>query len=118
MGVVGAVVRMREEVERVAMMPASTVFAGLDTMLRDLADENGKRVDIKLEGLDVQADRLLLQSLRDPVIHLLRNAIAHGMETPLERHSTAQAERGEIGLRITAHAGRRRARGSRWCRCC
>ena len=98
--------RLRDEIERIALVPASTVFAGLETMLRDMADESGKRVDVRVEGLDTQADRLLLQSLRDPVIHLLRNALAHGMETPLDRHSMGKPERGEIGLRVTARAGK------------
>lgn len=98
--------RLRDEIERIALVPASAVFAGLETMLRDMAEESGKRVDVRIEGLDTQADRLLLQSLRDPVIHLLRNALAHGMETPLDRHSMGKAERGEIGLRIAAHAGK------------
>jgi two-component system chemotaxis sensor kinase CheA len=98
--------RLRDEIERIALVPASTVFAGLETMLRDMADEIGKRVDVRIEGLDTQADRLLLQSLRDPVIHLLRNALAHGMETPLDRHSMGKPERGEIGLRVTARAGK------------
>lgn len=98
--------RLREEIERIALVPASTVFAGLETMLRDMAEESGKRVDVRIEGLDTQADRLLLQSLRDPVIHLLRNALAHGMESPLDRHSMGKVERGEIGLRVTAGAGK------------
>lgn len=101
-----AAARLREEIERIALVPASTVFAGLDTMLRDMSEESGKRVDVRIEGLDTQVDRLLLQSLRDPVIHLLRNALAHGMETPLDRHSMGKSERGEIGLRVTARAGK------------
>lgn len=101
-----AAARLRDEIERIALVPASTVFAGLETMLRDLADETGKRVEIRIEGLDTQADRLLLQSLRDPVIHLLRNALAHGIETPLDRHSVGKSERGEIGMRVTARAGK------------
>lgn len=105
-GSVAAAVRLREEIERVALVPASTVFAGLEAMLHDMASESGKRVDVKIEGLEAQADRLLLQSLRDPVIHLLRNAVAHGMETPLDRHSTGKPERGEIGLKVSARAGR------------
>jgi len=105
-GSVAAAGRLREEMERVALVPAATVFAGLEAMLHDMADESGKRVDVKIEGLEAQADRLLLQSLRDPVIHLLRNAVAHGMETSLDRHSTGKSERGEIGLKISARAGR------------
>ena len=103
---IASAARLREELERVALVPASTVFAGLETMLRDLADESGKRVDIRIEGLDTQVDRLLLQSLRDPVMHLLRNAIVHGMESALDRHSIGKPERGEIGLKVMARAGK------------
>jgi two-component system chemotaxis sensor kinase CheA len=98
--------RLREEIERVALVPASTVFAGLETMLLDLAEGAGKRIDIKIEGLETQADRRLLQALRDPVLHLLRNAVVHGIETPIDRHSVGKPERGQIGVSITAHAGR------------
>lgn len=105
-GSVAAASRLREEMERVALVPAATVFAGLEAMLHDMADESGKRIDVKIEGLEAQADRLLLQSLRDPVIHLLRNAVAHGMESSLDRHSTGKPERGEIGLKVSARAGR------------
>lgn len=105
-GSVAAAGRLREEIERVALVPAATVFAGLEAMLQDMADKSGKRIDVKIEGLEAQADRLLLQSLRDPVIHLLRNAVAHGMETSLDRYSTGKPERGEIGLKVSARAGR------------
>jgi len=98
--------RLRDEIERIALVPASMIFAGLETMLKDLAEESGKRIDIRIGGLDTQADRLLLQSLRDPVMHLLRNAIVHGMESPLDRHSTGKPERGEIGLLVAARSGR------------
>lgn len=98
--------RLRDEIERISLVPASSVFAGLETMLRDLAEESGKRIDIRIEGLETQADRLLLQTLRDPVIHLLRNAIVHGMEEPIDRYSLGKPERGEIGLKVLAKAGR------------
>ncbi len=98
--------RLRDEIERISLVPASTVFAGLETMLLDLANESGKRVEVKVEGLETQADRRLLQALRDPVIHLLRNAVVHGIETPIDRHSVGKSERGEIGLTFMARAGR------------
>lgn len=98
--------RLRDELANIALVPASTVFAGLETMLLDLADEKGRRVEVKLEGMETQADRRLLQALRDPVIHLLRNAVVHGIETPIDRHSIGKPERGEVGLSISTRAGR------------
>lgn len=102
----GAAARLREEVDRLSLVPASSVFAGLDVMLRDLAAEAGREVDVKIEGLDTQADRALLQALRDPVIHLLRNAVAHGIEPPAERLAAGKPARGEISLSLSARAGR------------
>lgn len=103
---VNAAARLREEIERVALVPASTVFAGLDAMIRDLAAEAGLRVDVQMIGMETQADRLLLQALRDPVIHLLRNAIAHGVEPPMERLAAGKPDTAQIGLTVRTRSGR------------
>jgi two-component system chemotaxis sensor kinase CheA len=65
-------------VERVSLVPVESIFGGFGAMVRELAREQGRQVEFDLQGLDVQADRRLLQSLKDPVLHLLRNAISHG----------------------------------------
>jgi two-component system chemotaxis sensor kinase CheA len=98
--------RVRDEIERVALVPASTVFAGLESMIREMAAEAGRQVEVRVEGLDGQADRLLLQSLRDPVIHLLRNAIAHGVEPPSRRLALGKPETGIVRFSVRTHAGR------------
>jgi two-component system chemotaxis sensor kinase CheA len=61
--------------------PASSVFSAFGPMVRALAAELGKHVDYQTEGLECQADRLVLQALKDPVMHLLRNAVSHGVES-------------------------------------
>ncbi len=101
-----AAARVREHIERVAMTPASSVFAGLDPMMGELAAASGREIAFRVEGLDAQADRRVLQSLRDPVIHLLRNAVAHGVETPAERKRKGKRERGQVDLLISIEAGR------------
>lgn len=98
--------RVRGEMERIALAPASSVFAGLDPMMRELAASAGRDINFRVEGLDTQADRKLLQALRDPVIHLLRNAVAHGIESAEARVGAGKAPRGEIVLSITAQGGR------------
>jgi two-component system, chemotaxis family, sensor kinase CheA len=95
-----------EEACRVRMIAAETVFDGFRKMVRDLAREAGKEVDFRTEGLDVQADRLVLQELKDPVMHLLRNAIAHGIETPRERAAAGKPAAGILSLRLEARGGR------------
>jgi two-component system chemotaxis sensor kinase CheA len=98
--------RLRDEIERVALVPASSVFAGLETMVQGMAAEAGRQVEVQVEGLDGQADRLLLQGLRDPVIHLLRNAIAHGVEPPARRAALGKPETALIRFSVRSHAGR------------
>jgi two-component system chemotaxis sensor kinase CheA len=101
-----AAARVRGEMERIALAPAASVFAGLDSMVRELAASSSCDINFHVEGLDTQADRKLLQSLRDPVIHLLRNAIAHGVESAEARSAVGKPPRGEIVLRIEAKGGR------------
>lgn len=98
--------RVRSDIELLALVPAGNVFAGLEEMVRNIAAELGRLVKVTVDGLDVQADRGLLQALRDPVIHLLRNAVAHGIEPPAERRAAGKPETGEIALTIRSRAGR------------
>lgn len=101
-----AAARVRGQMERVALAPASSVFAGLDPMMRELAEAAGREVNFRVDGLETQADRKLLQALRDPVIHLLRNAIAHGAETAEVRRAAGKPARSDVVLDIGAHGGR------------
>ena len=63
------------------MAPAEDLFEGFRKMVRDLARDESKEIDFRLTGSGVRADRIVLQALKDPVMHLLRNAISHGIET-------------------------------------
>ncbi|WP_135468444.1 hybrid sensor histidine kinase/response regulator [Crenalkalicoccus roseus] len=98
--------RLREEAGRLSLVPAEEVLGPLARMARDLAREEGHEVALRLEHLDLQADRGLLQALRDPVLHMLRNAIGHGLEPPAERAAKGKPERAEIGLRLASRGGR------------
>lgn len=93
---------------RVRTTPAETVFGGLGSMVRDLARAENKEVEFRAEGLGVEADRLVLQALRDPVMHLLRNAVSHGVETPAEREAAGKPRAGQVRLGIDARKNRLR----------
>lgn len=97
--------RVRGQMERIALAPAASVFAGLDPMVRELGASAGKDINFSVEGLATQADRKLLQALRDPVIHLLRNAVAHGIESADVRRAAGKPPRGEIVLAIGTQGG-------------
>ena len=76
-------------IEALSLVTAETVFGNPARMLRDLAQEEGVEVAPIVEGLDLQADRRVLQALKDPVIQLLRNAVSHGAEVPPRRRARA-----------------------------
>jgi two-component system chemotaxis sensor kinase CheA len=97
--------RVREQVEAIALVPAETVLGPLGRMARDLAREGGQEVAVRLEGMDIQADRRVLQTLKDPVLHLLRNAISHGIEPPEERRARGKPDRAEVSLRLSSRGG-------------
>ncbi|MER2267637.1 hybrid sensor histidine kinase/response regulator [Methylobacterium oxalidis] len=99
----GAAARVRVQAERLALVPAETVFGGFARSLRETAREQGREIDLTVTGLDLPLDRGMLQVLKDPVLHALRNALAHGAETPEARRRAgkpaALAIRFEIGVR-------------------
>ena len=98
--------RLREGIERISLVPAETVLGALGRMVRDLAREAGREVSVRMEGLELQADRRVLQALKDPVLHLLRNAVSHGIEAPAARRARGKAAAGEVGLRLADRGGR------------
>jgi two-component system, chemotaxis family, sensor kinase CheA len=100
--------QLRDEVARVAMVSADTVFSGLGPMLKDMGSEQGIEAELHVSGLNTEADRALLQSLRDPVIQLLRNALAHGAESASERRRRGKPDALQVFLSLSARAGRLR----------
>lgn len=79
--------RIDTEVHRVRMLPFAEACEGLDRMVRDLAASVGKTVEIVVTGGEVEIDRSVLENLKDPLLHLVRNAIDHGIEAPSQRGS-------------------------------
>jgi len=100
-----ALAALRQQVERITLVPAEAVLGSLGRMARDLVRESGQEVAVRLEGLDLQADRRVLQALKDPATHLLRNAVSHGVESPAERAARGKPAEAEIGLRLTTRSG-------------
>ncbi len=80
------------------MLPLSVVFDPLSQMARDLAHSLGKQVNCRVHGSEIELDRQMIDRLSDPLIHLLRNALDHGLETPAERQATGKPSRGQLSL--------------------
>ena len=84
----------------VRMMPVSQVFQRFPRLVRDISRKLGKKIELVIEGEDTEADKNVLESLADPLIHMVRNSLDHGIETPDERRAAGKPEQGV--LRITA----------------
>ena len=97
--------QLEDDVRRARIVPAETVLGFLNKMVRDLANELGRPVDFRCVGLEVEADRLVLQSLKDPLMHMLRNSIGHGIEPHAVRQSVGKDPVGRILVRLVASGG-------------
>jgi two-component system chemotaxis sensor kinase CheA len=80
--------------------------AGFRKMVRDLARDQGKKVQFRVTGSEIRADRAVLQALKDPLMHLLRNAVSHGIEAPEEREAKGKVAEGIIALQFSIERGR------------
>lgn len=89
---------MQTEVIQSRLTPVWQVFDRYPRLVRDLARQLGKRVDLQIEGGDIELDRAILDEIGDPLLHLLRNAVDHGIESPAERRRAGKPEMGRIVL--------------------
>lgn len=80
------------------MLPLAMVFEPAGRVVRDLARAVGKQVDCVVTGADIELDRQMIDKLGDPIVHLLRNAVDHGIETPAERQAAGKTAQGRITL--------------------
>ncbi len=87
------------EVMKVRMMPLETVTARLPRVARDLAHSRGKDADLAIEGSEIELDRAILEELGDPLIHILRNAVDHGIEDSEGRKKAGKKPQGQITIR-------------------
>jgi two-component system sensor histidine kinase and response regulator WspE len=87
-----------DEVQRLRMLPLSVLFEPYPRMVRDLARELGKEVELVVDGEDTRADRAVVEALRDPLLHLVRNALDHGLESRVDRVATGKHPRGRLTL--------------------
>ncbi|MDE3078133.1 MAG: chemotaxis protein CheA, partial [Chloroflexota bacterium] len=89
---------LQAEVMRIRMLPIENVFNKFPRMVRGLAQKLDKKVEFVIEGQETELDRSVLEKIDDPIIHLLRNAIDHGLEPPAERTAAGKANTGLIKL--------------------
>jgi len=87
------------------MQPVGTLFAKFPRLVRDLARDLSKEAQLQIEGGDVEIDKSILEGLSDPLTHMIRNAVDHGLETPDQRKATGKTPLGTVTLRASHQAG-------------
>jgi two-component system, chemotaxis family, sensor kinase CheA len=92
--------QLQDDVSRLRMMPFETIVGGFQRMVRDIARDMGKQVRLSVIGTTVEIDKTVLDALKDPLMHLLRNSIDHGLEPPAERESYDKPPTGTIGIHV------------------
>ncbi len=91
---------LQEEIMRSRMLPVRSVLSRLPRIVRDVASKGGKRVELTMSGEDTELDRSVIEELADPLVHILRNAVDHGIEPPEERLAAGKPEAGQV--KVTA----------------
>ncbi len=93
------------DVKTLVMLPFSSLSQSFPKMVRDLARAEGKAVDLTISGGDVEIDRHVLETIKDPVVHILRNCVGHGIETPDVRAKRGKPVRGQVTIAVTRIEG-------------
>jgi two-component system chemotaxis sensor kinase CheA len=96
---------LQTSVMSIRMLPVKTVFQKFPRLVRDLARSLGKEVRLVIEGEGIELDKTILEQIGDPLVHVIRNAVDHGLETPEERRAKGKEAAGLLTLRARHEAG-------------
>ncbi len=96
-----------EDAKKTMMLPFSALFEPIPMIVRDLAREQMKEVDLVISGESTEVDRRVLEEMKDPLIHLVRNAIDHGITRPIDRRKKNKPERANISIKVATASGNR-----------
>ncbi|KUK59030.1 MAG: CheA signal transduction histidine kinase [Synergistales bacterium 53_16] len=90
---------IQELVTKLRMLPISFIFDRFPRLVRDLSTELGKKVELRIEGRETELDRSVIDEIGDPMVHLIRNSLDHGLESPEERVAVGKSETGLLRVR-------------------
>jgi len=97
---------MQDGIMQIRMMPISGVFQRFPRLVRDISRKLGKEVLLTLEGEQTEADKNIIEALAEPLIHIVRNSLDHGIETPQVRRDAGKAAEGHVVIRASQDSGR------------
>ena len=96
---------LQTSVMSIRMLPVKTVFQKFPRLVRDLARSQGKEVRLVIEGEGIELDKTILEQIGDPLVHVIRNSVDHGLEPPEERRASGKEASGQLTLRAFHEAG-------------
>ena len=91
--------RLQDEITQARMVPIGNLYTRISRTVRDAANASGKRVELALAGAETELDNNIIQQISDPLIHLVRNAVAHGLERDDERYHSGKPDHGNVAVR-------------------
>ncbi|MHB8581278.1 MAG: hybrid sensor histidine kinase/response regulator [Ignavibacteriaceae bacterium] len=101
----GRVTNLLDGIKNSLMMPFSSIVEQYPNIIRKMAVENGKEIELAIQGEMIEVDRRILEEMKDPLLHLIRNCLDHGIEKPEERKLKKKSSKGTITLSITHKEG-------------
>jgi two-component system, chemotaxis family, sensor kinase CheA len=96
---------LQDSVVQMRTLPLSTITSPFPRAIRDLAAEEGKEAELTISGAETQLDRTILEGISETIVHVLRNAVAHGIEAPAEREAAGKRRAGRIELHASQRGG-------------
>jgi len=94
-----------DEMKQIVMQPFPTLLDVIPRLVREMSRDAGKEVELAISGGDVEIDRRILEQMKDPLIHLVRNCLGHGIELPSERQRRGKPAQGKLAIEISARNG-------------
>ncbi|MBE9536924.1 MAG: chemotaxis protein CheA [Proteobacteria bacterium] len=91
--------KLHNQVLSVRMTPVDSLMDRLPRVVRDIARKSGKKVELRVEGKDIELDRVIIEEMADPLVHIIRNCVDHGIELPKDRSSAGKPEKGLVTIR-------------------
>ena len=95
--------QLEEMIKNIRVLPLATIFHMFPRMIRDIAQDTGKEIELLISGSETSADKKVIEEIKAPLIHIIRNSIDHGIETPQERIAAGKPPKGKIYLVAKNH---------------
>jgi two-component system chemotaxis sensor kinase CheA len=96
---------LQDELLKLRLLPISYILDNFPRVVRDLSRSEGKEIDLKIIGSEIELDRVILDDIGDPLIHIIRNSVDHGIELPDERIKSGKPRHGKISIKVSREKG-------------